>query len=81
MVQSVDNLSEWFVTLQKTLSPSILGGQAKALTPGDSNCSDSDTLAIKDQIVSSVLGSDFKQFIDAETGHWENPNFVILNFQ
>lgn len=29
----------------------------------------------------SIVGQDFRQFIDPHTGHWANPDFVVMNFQ
>ena len=62
------------------MCPKILSGQVKALQPGDFNIDEAqvDYVGIKDTIVQTIMGSEFRQMIDSKTGKWGHPEFTII---
>ena len=49
--------------------------------PGAVTAHDQDILLLKDSISSLILGTGFKQYLDHDTGHWQDADFVLLNFR
>ena len=49
--------------------------------PGAVTAHDHDLLLLKDSISSLILGGGFKQYLDQTTGHWQDADFVLLNFR
>ena len=51
------------------------------MLPGAVTAHDHDLLLLKDSISSLILGTGFKQYQDQSTGHWQDADFVLLNFR
>ena len=57
----------------------MLSGQVKPIKPLDFTSGDADKQGVKEVITQTILGQEYRQFLNPDNGQWDNQEFVMLN--